>query len=333
MDTPLVSIIVPVFQAESFLEASVESILNQTLNNIEIILINDGSTDSSGILCDKIANADKRVKVIHKSNGGQSTARNVGIRTASGEYIGFMDNDDLLYPDMCNCLYENAKQHNADISCGSFIVKDSQQRLSHITHTNQKYIYDNFSGMEAYLKQEHMDLYVWTKLYKRDFIHKNQIYFEEGRSEEDWLFNHHAFCVATKTVMEDIPIYRYWERSDSTCHTLHKEALHRYLDDTYYRIMKIEDEIQSKYPDFVYLVKRQTIQACFRMLFIISKNQRKECEPYYSQIKHYLEKNHKIVIKENQYWGMSKVGVLVAIYTPASLYFIIKRIKHRHDIS
>ena len=107
MNTPLVSIIVPIYQAERFLKKSVESIQNQTLTDIEIILVDDGSTDCSSQICDELAKQDRRIKVIHKSNGGQSTARNAGINSAIGRYIGFMDNDDFLDPDMCNILYKN----------------------------------------------------------------------------------------------------------------------------------------------------------------------------------------------------------------------------------
>jgi len=332
MYSPLVSIIVPVYQAESFLKESVSSILNQTLQDIEIILINDGSTDHSGLLCDDIAKTDKRVVVIHQPNAGQSAARNVGMKRASGKYIGFMDNDDFLLPNMCECLYNNAIKHNADISGGSYMIKDNNGDITNKSHSQEEYLFDNVSGMENYLKQEKIDLYVWTKLYKRDFIKNNLLHFEEGRSEEDWLFNHSAFFVANSIIVQDIPIYIYWERSNSTCHTFHKKHLHKYLDDTCYRIKKIENEISLKYPLLITLAKRQTISACFRMLFIISKNSRIECEPYYSRIKSYLRQNSKQVIKEHDLWGMSKTGTILAAYTPPTLYFHFKKWKHANDI-
>ncbi len=331
-DIPLVSIIVPVYQAELFLEKSVESIMNQTLSNIEIILVNDGSKDGSGKICDMIAASDKRVRVIHKENGGQSSARNVGINTATGKYIGFMDNDDFLYPDMCKCLYENAEQYDADISAGSFITKNELGIVSHDKHTQKTYIYNNNHGVEAYLSREIVDIYVWTKLYRRDFLNRHHIRFEEGRSDEDWLFNHIAFFAAEKTVMQDKPIYDYLERADSTCRTFHKKELHKYLDDTCYRLNKIENDVKNNYPSYLMLSKIQTIKACFNMLFVISKQKHKEeCEPYYTWIKNYLRKNAKIVIKERQHWGMSWGGVILGAYMPANLYFYLKRWRHKND--
>jgi len=332
IDIPLVSIIVPVYQAELFLKKSVESIINQTLSNIEIILVNDGSKDGSGKICDMIAASDKRVRVIHKENGGQSSARNVGINTATGKYIGFMDNDDFLYPDMCMCLYENAEQNDADISAGSFITKNELGITSHDKHTHKTYIYDNSHGVEAYLSREIVDIYVWTKLYRRDFLNRNHIRFEEGRSDEDWLFNHAAFFAAQKTVMQDKPIYDYLERADSTCRTFHKKELHKYLDDTCYRLNKIENDVKNNYPSYLILSKIQTIKACIRMLFIISKHKREGCEPYYTWIKKYFRKNAKIVIQQRRYWGMSWIGTFLAAYMPAGIYFYLKKNKHRNDI-
>ena len=110
-----ISIVIPVYQAEHFLQDSVESALTQTLTDIEIILVNDGSRDRSGIICDEIASKDKRVKVIHKENEGQSAARNAGIDAAKGKYISFMDHDDFIYPDMCMKLFKNAEKYDVDI--------------------------------------------------------------------------------------------------------------------------------------------------------------------------------------------------------------------------
>jgi len=329
---PLVSIIVPVYQAEAFLKKSVDSILSQTLSDIEIILVDDGSTDDSGKICDEIAANDKRVRVIHKENGGQSSARNVGIDKAIGKYIGFMDNDDFLYPDMCMYLYENAEQNNAEISAGSFITKNELGIISHDTHTQKKHVYDNVHGVREYLSREIVDIYVWTKLYRRDFLNQHHIRFEEGRSDEDWLFNHAAFFAAQKTVMQDKPVYDYLERANSTCRTFHKKELHKYLDDTCYRLNKIENDVKNNYPSFLILSKIQTIKACFNMLFVVSKQQHKEeCEPYYTWIKNYLRKNAKVVIKERRHWGMSWGGVILGAYLPANLYFYLKKWRHKKD--
>ncbi|WP_300699447.1 glycosyltransferase [Bacteroides sp.] len=328
MNNILISIIIPVYQAEAFLEKSVESILKQTLKDIEILLIDDGSKDKSGEICDQFAVRDQRVRVIHKKNGGQSSARNAGINAALGKYIGFMDNDDFLYPEMCQLLYENAEQYNAEISAASFITENEAGIRSHDNHSQCTYVYDNRAAVEAYLARDIMDIYVWTKIYRKDFLDKYHIRFEKGRSDEDWLFNHIAFVSASKVVMKDTPIYLYIERNNSTCRTFHKTNFHKYIDDTCYRLQKIEKDISDNYPQLIHLAQRQTIIACFKMLSVMSNYSRKECEPYYTWVKTYLQKNSKMVIKDKKLFGMTSIGVYMAGYMPPQLYFILKRLKH-----
>ena len=331
MNKNLVSIIVPVYQAESFLEESVKSLLNQTLRDIEIILVDDGSTDKSGAICDEIASKDHRVKVIHKKNGGQSAARNTGIEAATGKYIGFMDHDDFLYPNMCERLYHNAEKYKADIAAGSFIAhKVKQQSVYHDSHTGKLFFYDNPQGMKEYLSREVMDIYVWTKLYRKELLYEHRIRFEEGRGEEDFLFNYQAFIHAQLTVMDDTPLYRYMEYADSTCRTAPKKNLRKYLDDMCYRIQKIENGVQRRYPDFLYLAKRQTIVACVKMLSVMSAHQRTACEPYYTWIKKYLHENARIFIRDKAYWGMSYPGVFLAAYMPKTIYFYLKKWRNKH---
>ena len=115
-----ISIIVPVYNVDQYLENCIESILNQTFKDYELILIDDGSTDKSGEICDKYEKKDNRIKVIHKYNGGLSSARNAGLDLACGKYIGFVDSDDSIHPEMYEILYDLQQIYNADISVCSF---------------------------------------------------------------------------------------------------------------------------------------------------------------------------------------------------------------------
>ena len=116
---PKISIIVPIYNVEKYLPKCIDSIINQTLENIEIILVNDGSTDSCAEIIESYANKDNRIKVIHKKNGGQSSARNMGLDIAKGEYIGFVDSDDWLHYDMYENMYKSIKKVNSDLCvCG-----------------------------------------------------------------------------------------------------------------------------------------------------------------------------------------------------------------------
>ena len=121
---PKISVIVPVYNVEKYLRKCIESILNQTFREFELILVDDGSTDSSGKICDEYALKDSRIKVIHKENGGASSARNAGLDVAKGEYIGFVDSDDWIEMDMYGELYRLIKENNTDISvCGINNIK------------------------------------------------------------------------------------------------------------------------------------------------------------------------------------------------------------------
>nr|WP_302853132.1 glycosyltransferase [Methanosphaera stadtmanae] len=115
-----VSIVIPVYNVEKYIERCLKSILNQTLDSIEVIVIDDGSTDNSGKICDEFSTKYKNVKTFHKRNGGVSSARNLGISIAKGEYIGFVDPDDFIHVNMYKELYENAKKVNSDIAICSF---------------------------------------------------------------------------------------------------------------------------------------------------------------------------------------------------------------------
>ena len=176
--TPLISVIVPIYNVEAYLVECIESILNQTYYRIEVILIDDGSTDSSGKICDYIAKKDRRVKVIHKENGGLSSARNAGIKTAIGEYITFIDSDDVVSTNMIKLLVENIS--DCDMSmCRNIKFKTQIPKIKQETKVKiirrKKYF--------KLLLQNPDYVVVWGKLYKRELF--KDLRFLEGIVHED----------------------------------------------------------------------------------------------------------------------------------------------------
>ena len=160
---PKVSIIIPIYNVEKYLNQCLDSIINQTLNDIEIILVNDGSKDNSGQICEAYAQKDNRIKIIHKKNEGPSIARNIAIELAHGEYIGFVDSDDFVDLNFFEELYNNAKTHNASISTGNI--------KKYIENVGTKEI-DNLFERNFYFG-------FWRNIYKNDLIKKYKIKFPE----------------------------------------------------------------------------------------------------------------------------------------------------------
>ena len=181
----LISVIVPIYNVEKYLNKCIESIINQSYSNLEIILVDDGSKDSSGIMCDSYILKDKRIKVIHKENGGLSDARNVGIDKAKGEYIVFIDSDDWIDEKMIEILYNIIKKNNSDISiCDYFLAYNEE-----IQTQKEDIEIINLSNIEALKKIYDKDLGVcmivaWNKLYKRNLF-KDDIRYPYGKIHED----------------------------------------------------------------------------------------------------------------------------------------------------
>ena len=201
----LISIIVPCYNSEKYLERCVYSLINQTIKNIEIILINDGSTDKTGELCEYYANLDKRIKVIHKKNEGVAYARNTGIDFATGKYIGFVDSDDFVELDMYEILYSAMISNDADISQCSYNRVEGKKIIP-INKTQNNIILNNEDGMKNVIDATIFFPAVWNKLYKRNII---KTYFRSFRLCEDRIFNIETFINAKKSIYVDICKYNY----------------------------------------------------------------------------------------------------------------------------
>ena len=201
--TPKVSIIIPVYNVEKYIRECMYSTVNQTLKDIEIICIDDGSPDNSGTIIDEYASKDSRVRVVHQKNSGVSATRNKGIELAKGEYIKFIDSDDVLDLTACEVCYNKAKSENADI-----VVHDS---------TNKIYNEGQFSLIPL---QEFPDGVVWSSLYRTSFIKENNIRFNESTSYgEDQAFNLLCNPKASKIVCISNHFYIYRTSNDnSLCH-------------------------------------------------------------------------------------------------------------------
>ena len=172
----LISIIIPVYKVEKYLEKCINSIIGQTYTNLQIILVDDGSPDNSGKICDKYAKKDSRVEVIHKSNGGLSEARNSGIERAKGKYIGFVDSDDYIKEDMYEVLYNLITRFQADVSiCNLYDVVGDEKNIRNINEGIKEY--NRIDILKEVLMDKNIQSYAWNKLYKKELFDNLKLYF------------------------------------------------------------------------------------------------------------------------------------------------------------
>ena len=233
----LISIIVPVYNVEKYLEKCVDSIINQTYKNLEIILVDDGSKDSSGKLCDSLKEKDGRIKVIHKQNGGLSDARNAGLKIANGKYIGFVDSDDYIAKDMYQTLYSLSKKHNADISIVSYYEIYGGKVIS-VRDTKNLVIYDKIDAMKEVLIDRSIQSYAWNKLFKRELL--EDIEFPTNKNFEDIATTLLLFEKANKVVLLEDPKYYYVRRDDSIVGVKNYKTYKDYLDVIYDKYLYLD---------------------------------------------------------------------------------------------
>jgi len=242
----MISVILPIYNVESFLLQAIESVRNQTYNDLEIILVDDGSTDGSGNLCDNYAKKDFRIKVIHKNNGGLSDARNVGTEVASGEWIFYLDSDDWMDLSTLESLHNSAVKNNCDIVQGGFYYVYSDYML--LRKEEQPVVLDRNSAMKELIINDRVKNFAWGKLYKASLV--KDLKFPIGKYYEDCYWQHLVFDRVNRYGIVDTPLVYYRQRNDSISGALS----HRFDDliEGYVVRMKF---IQERYPQFCSLIK------------------------------------------------------------------------------
>lgn len=205
----IISIIVPIYKVEKYLDRCINSILNQTFTDFELILVDDGSPDRCGDICDEYAKKDKRIKVIHKENGGLSDARNSGLDVATGKFVAFIDSDDFIHKDMYMILYNAIIDSKSDISQCKFkyFFKEDELNKNIINDGNYK-IYNNIDAIEEVIENKNLNVNVWNKLYKKELF--NDIRFPKGKIHEDEFVTYKVFYKASSISFVDKELYYYF---------------------------------------------------------------------------------------------------------------------------
>lgn len=262
----MISIIIPVYNAGEFLRETVWSVLEQDYKAIELILVNDGSKDDSLSICNELKASDDRIIVIDQPNAGVSTARNNGLKAAKGEYVLFIDADDLLEKDMVSTLYNKAIETSADIvSCGAALIKDGVV-IKEEFGTNKLYTYDNEEALKFFLIGNKVNIGVWTKLFKKSLI--DDLEFRKNiRINEDKLFIFEALMKANKYVVYDVSKYKYIQRNSSATRTFDS----RWFDTIDVADLML-DTIKSKKGSLEFFAKINQIKVYYWLLLMMYRN-------------------------------------------------------------
>lgn len=208
-----VSVIVPVYNVEKLLPRCINSIINQSLKNIEIILINDGSTDNSGRVCKDFAKLDKRIKVIHQQNGGLSDARNAGLDVAKGNFIAFVDSDDFIHENMYEILLRTMIENDCEVVESGYQRVFPNDIINNYDQPKSKRIFNTQAAVVNTIMDHHCRNYVWNKLYKKELW--DDIRFPYGKLFEDVSTTYQVVNMCSKLVKIDCELYYYYQREGS----------------------------------------------------------------------------------------------------------------------
>ena len=222
----LISIIVPVYNVADYIEKCIDSLINQTYHHLEIILIDDGSTDKSGEICDNYAQMDKRITVYHKANGGLSDARNYGIDRAHGRFLGFVDGDDWVHSQMYEIMCDKLESENADVITCWFEQRNQENFRKVIKNEEVSVI--NVNGAEALIHIDKTLVVAWNKLYKKEIFYN--LRYPVGRLHEDEFVIHRVFRQCKKVTIINKPLYYYTIRNNSIVAVMTEKRIQDALD-------------------------------------------------------------------------------------------------------
>lgn len=305
---PEISVIVPVYKAEQYLDRCVKSILEQTYQNFELILVDDGSPDNSPSLCDEWAKNDNRIHVIHKENGGASSARNAGLKIAKGNWIAFADSDDWLDKTALKTLYDLANQYNVPMAIGGMQVVQKYTDASIVMKQNAKML-SNADLMSRFfrLNGEPDTHSVWGAIIRRDILVDYS--FVEGRMNEDVETCYYLARKCEAAVYTDAPLYNYFKNIEGVTNSGFSKKKLDLLD-----IWDIvQKQVEQFTPEYSYACEMNCKRARFTLLTQMSLNGYDHHDPFMAETKRKLKRDIRGAFWELMKWKMpiSRKAILV----------------------
>lgn len=318
------SIIIPVYNVEHYLQSCVQSVITQTYQDLQVILVNDGSTDSSGVLCDQLAQQDSRIQVVHKTNGGLSDARNAGSRVATGEYVAFLDSDDVyLFNDGLKQLMALAHAEQPDVLL--FQAVDVYPN-----HQSARKAYDEawiaaHSGMEVFhqlVRTQSFNMSACFQLVRRNLLEQHQIYFEKGLLSEDVDWSLRLWRHVSKVRAINLPLYGYQHRegSISTTYTIRNLRSYEHIFAKFVQLYKerVAEAVAELYWQTVMGYLAQMYTSCLYAYGQIAREDKSEAyailKRYATLLDHSISIKSERVILLKRYVGLRLTVEVFALY-------------------
>lgn len=314
-----ISVIVPIYNVEEYLERCIKTIINQTYKDLEIILVDDGSTDSSGKICDNYAKKDNRIVVIHKKNGGLSDARNAGIDKSTGKYLYFIDSDDYIELNMLEDLYHNCVDNSCEIAISNKFIEYDEKNFYEQKSILADKVADSIEALELLLLS---DPAIWNKLFLKDLF--NNIRFPKGKLYEDIITTPFLFEKAKRVYFNSNSYYHYIQRNNSI---VHKKFSLKKMDYAY-NAKELYNLILKKYDTLIEQANAYYILVLTTSLTDIYKERKKYRKEYQYLIDEL--KKFKKIYKNNKYINkLKKIMVWCDLHRLIFFVNIIKNIRKR----
>ncbi len=309
----LVSVIVPVYNVEKYLVECVELLKAQTYSNIEIILIDDGSEDSSGILCDILAGTDKRIYVIHQSNQGLSAARNVGIEASHGEYITCIDSDDLISKDYIHILLNAAVKNDCDISIGKMVgLYTDNQEIDFLNSWRKKnssvIIFNTYESLRIMLLQNEFDVSACAKLYKRELF--NDVRYPVGKLYEDMATTYKLVSKVERVAYCKQAIYGYRQKRENSITSEKFNIRKMELMESYSKFYKF---VKNNFPELSNEAECKYAACATKILTsLYQSNERKQHLEIEQKMKRAIRKRYVAIFRQKDLLLKRKIKIVCA---------------------
>lgn len=314
MSEPLISVIVPIYNVEKYLDRCIMSIVNQIYKNLEIILVDDGSPDQCPQKCDEWKEKDDRIVVIHKENGGLSDARNAGLDIATGEYISFVDSDDWVSQDFIDVLYTGIKLYSASISVCDVNFVYNENNIYNDNYEYKYITYTRENAMNDIVCGKGIRATAWNKLYKKSLL--SNMRFEKSKYHEDEFFTYKVIDKACKIVFTSKKLYFYFQRNNSIMSTVSMKHLD-FLEALFLRLLFLE----KKYPNLYLKAKISYCIACvdhYKQTFYINNIDtnlyRTKVKEYRKKITFSRQELNSLTLKNKMYAVLSKYFLFLFSY-------------------